>query len=105
MREANLQALLSDDSELHTHIGDLVRVYKNTHTEDVCRTQLAHIVDAVRLTQQEPGPNLIYDRTSLHISSLPDSVLALFVWFLTCKQQPTEGSTSLDGLPGPTAIP
>ena len=105
VREANLQALLSDDSELRTHIGDLVGVYENTRTEDVRGTRLAHMVDAVCLTQQEPGPNLIYDGTSLHVSSLPDSVLAPFVRFLTCKQQATEGSTSLDGLPGPTAIP
>lgn len=105
VREANLQALLSDDSELRTHIGDLVGVYENTRAEDVRGTRLAHMVDAVRLTQQEPGPNLIYDGTSLRVSSLPDSVLAPFVRFLTCKQQATGGSTSLDGLPGPTAIP
>ena len=101
VREANLQALLLDDSEVRSHVGDLVEVYENICAEDVRGTRLAHMVDVVRLMQQEP--NLVYDGTRLGESSLPDSVLIPFIRFLKLKQQATGDPTSLDSPPG-TAI-
>jgi hypothetical protein len=50
MREANFQALLSDDSEMRSHVSDLVEVYEAFRTEDVRGTRLAHIVDAAHVT-------------------------------------------------------
>ena len=95
-REANFQALLSDDCEVRAHVGELVEVYENIRAEDVRGTRLAHMVDAAHPMQQEPS--LVYDRTRMRQSSLPDSVLTPFVRFLNCK------STNLDGPPD-TAIP
>ncbi len=43
-REANLQALLEDDSEVCSHVGDLMEVYKGILAEDVCGTHLAHMM-------------------------------------------------------------
>jgi hypothetical protein len=104
VREANLQALLLDDSEVRSHVGNLVEVYENICAEDVRGTRLAHMVDAVRLTQQEPS--LVYDGTRrLCESSLPDSALIPFVQFLKCKQQATGDATSLDSPPGTAAHP
>lgn len=101
-REANLHALLSDDSEVRSHVGNLVEVYEGIRAEDVRGTHLAHMVDAVHVTGQEP--NLVYDRTRLRESDLPDIVLAPFVWFLNYKQQATPvDSTGRDNPPG-TAI-
>lgn len=101
-REANFQALLSDDREVRAHVSDLVEVYENIRAEDVRGTRLAHMVDAAHPTQQEPS--LVYDRTRMRQSSLPDSVLTPFIRFLNCKQQTTVCSTNLDGPPD-TAIP
>jgi hypothetical protein len=91
VREANFQALLSDDSEMRSHVSDLVEVYEAIRTEDVCGTRLAHMVDAARVTQAQP--DLVYDGTRLRESSLPDSVLASFVQFLV-----TAGSSNLNSL-------
>jgi hypothetical protein len=101
VREANLHALLSDDSEVRSHVGNLVEVYEGIRAQDVRGTRLAHMVDAVHLTRQEP--NLVYDGTRLRESNLPDSVLAPFVQFLNYKQQSTVDSTGRDNPPG-TAI-
>jgi hypothetical protein len=105
IREANLQALLLDDSdsEVRSHVGDLVEVYKNICAEDVRGTRLAHMVDVVHLTQQEP--DLVYDGTRLCESSIPDSVLIPFIWFLKRKQQATGDAPSLDSPPGATIHP
>jgi hypothetical protein len=100
-REANFQALLSDDRDVRTHVGDLVEVYENIRAEDVRGTRLAHMVDAAHPTQQEPS--LVYDGTRMRQSTLPDSLLAPFVQFLNRKQQTAVRSTNLDGPPG-TAI-
>jgi hypothetical protein len=96
-RDANLRALLLDDSEVCSQVGDLVEVYENICAEDVRGTRLAHMVDVVRLTQQEP--NLVYDGTRLRKSNLPGSVLVPFIQFLKCKQQTTGDVTGLDGPP------
>jgi len=101
IREANLHALLSDDSEVRSHVGSLVEVYEGIRAQDVRGTRLAHMVDAVHLTRQEP--NLVYDETRLRESNLPDFVLGPFVRFLNYKQQATVDSTVRDNPPG-TAI-
>src|SRR6266702_889341 len=54
-REANLQALLEDNSEVHSHVGDLVEVYKGILAKDVRGTHLAHMTDTVHLTQKTAG--------------------------------------------------
>jgi hypothetical protein len=68
-REANLKALLEDDSEVRSQVGDLVETYKGILAEDVRGTRLAHMIDAVHLTQQTA--EIAYDRNSLCESSLP----------------------------------
>ncbi|KAH9163392.1 hypothetical protein EDB89DRAFT_1912716 [Lactarius sanguifluus] len=80
MREANLQALLSDNSEVRSHIGNLTEVYKAVLAEDVRGTCLAHMVNAVHLTDQEPY--IAYDETRLCESTLPDNMLAAFLDFM-----------------------
>jgi hypothetical protein len=88
------------------HVSDLVEVYKNICAEDVRGTRLAHMVDVVRLMQQEP--DLIYDGTRLCESSIPDSVLIPFIRFLKRKQQATGDAAdapSLDSPPGATIHP
>jgi hypothetical protein len=82
-REANLQALLEDDNEARSHVGDLVEVYKDILAEDVRGTRLAHMIDAVHFTQQTA--DIVYDGNSLRESSLPDAILAVFRQFLRCK--------------------
>jgi hypothetical protein len=104
VREANLQALLSDNSELSSHVGDLVEVYRNICAEDVRGTRLAHMVDMNHVVQQ--GPNLVYDRRRLRKSSLPDSALSPFLQFLKRKKQTTtKDATSQDGSPGTATHP
>jgi hypothetical protein len=93
VREANFQALLSDDRELRSHVSDLVEVYDTIRTEDVRGTRLAHMV---HVTQSQP--DLVYDGTRLRKSSLPDSVLASFVQFLNSKHHATVGSSNLNNL-------
>ena len=97
VREANLQALLLDDSEVQSQVGDLVKVYENICAEDVRGTRLAHMVDSVRLMEQ--GPNLVYDGTGLCEPCLPDSVSAPLIQFLKCKQRAAD-ATSLASTPG-----
>ena len=82
-REANLHSLLEDDSEVHSHVSDLVGVYKSILAEDVCGTSLAHMIDAVHFTQQTA--DIAYDGNSLRESNLPDAILAVFRKFLHCK--------------------
>ena len=92
MREANFQALLSDDSEMCSHVSDLVEVYEAFQTEDVHKIHLAHMVDAAHVTQPQPDP--AYDETHLHESKLPNSALASFTQFLNCKYNVTTGSSN-----------
>lgn len=99
VREANLQALLLDDSEVRSQVGNLVEVYESIRAEDVRGTRLAHMVDAVHLTQQEL--NVVFDGARLCESSLPDYVLNPFIWFLKRKQQ---GDTADLNSPPGTAI-
>ena len=82
-REANLQALLEDDSEVRSHVGDLVEVYKGILAEDVRGTRLAHMIDSVHFTQQTA--EIVYDGNSLRESRLPDAILSVFRQFLHCK--------------------
>lgn len=96
MREANFQAMLSDDSEVRSHVSNLVEAYEAVRAEDVRGTRLAHMVNAMHLTSQQ----LVYDRTCLHKSSLPDPVLESFIRFLKRKHLVTVDPTSLDSLRG-----
>ncbi len=98
VREANFQAMLSDDSEVRSHVSNLVEAYETVRAEDVRGTRLAHMANAVHLTHQQP--DLVYDGTRLRESSLPDPVLESFVRFLKRKHQVAVDSTSLVGLRG-----
>ncbi len=95
MREANLQALLSDDSQVRSHVGNLVEVYNTILAEDVRGTRLAHMIDAVHLTQQTP--DFTYNRKSVHESSLPDAILAAFIQFLDFKHTELRTKNATEG--------
>ena len=94
-REANLQALLEDNSKVHSHVGDLVDVYKGILAKDVRRTCLAHMIDAVHLKQQTG--DIAYDGNSVCKSSLPDDILAAFGQFLRCKHPELKGTDTTEG--------
>ena len=94
-REANLQALLEDDSEVRLHVGDLVEVYKGILAEDVHGTRLAHMIDAVHLTQKTA--DVAYDENSLRESSLPDAILAVFRQFLHGKHLGLKDTDTVEG--------
>jgi hypothetical protein len=102
-REANLQALLEDDGEVHSHVGDLVEVYKDILAEDVRGTHLAHMIDAVHLTQQTA--DIAYDGNSLHESSLLNAILAVFRQFLHCKHPGLRGEDTAEGSSASIASP
>ena len=82
-REANLQALLQDDTEVHSHVGDLVKVYKSILAEDVRGTRLAHMIDAIHLTQKTV--DIAYDGDSLCETGLSDDILTALRQFLHGK--------------------
>jgi hypothetical protein len=103
VREANLQALLSDNSELRSRVGDLTEVYEAILAEDVRGTCLAHMVDAVHLT--EPGPDFIYDRKRLRGLTLPDEIIASLVHFLKGEHIGAMDSQASDGRPDGTISP
>ena len=60
-----------------------METYREILAEDVRGTRLAHMIDAVHLTQQTA--DIAYDGNSLRESSLPDAILATFRQFLRCK--------------------
>ena len=94
-REANLQALLEDDSEVSSQVGDLVDMYKGILAEDVRGTRLAHMIDAVHLTQQTA--DIVYDESSVRESNLPHDILAAFGQFLRCKHPELKGTDTAEG--------
>jgi hypothetical protein len=96
VREAKFRAILTDDSEVRSHVGNLVEAYEAVRTEDAHGTRLAHMVNAAHLTSQ----HLVYDGTRLHDSSLPGPVLETFIYFLEHRHQVTVDPTSLDSLRG-----
>lgn len=102
-REANLQALLEDDSEVRSHVGDLMDVYRGILAEDVRGTRLAHMIDSVHLTQQTA--DVVYDGNSLHESRLPDDVLSAFRQFLHCKHPELRDNDTAEGSPVSAASP
>ncbi|KAH9172227.1 hypothetical protein EDB89DRAFT_1906338 [Lactarius sanguifluus] len=81
-REAKLQALLSDHSEVRERVGELAKTYEAFLTEDVRGTRLAHMVDMAHLTQQL---DFAFDETRLRDTTLPDALLDLLVQFLSQK--------------------
>jgi hypothetical protein len=95
-REAKLQALLFDHSEVRERVDDLVKTYEAFRAEDVRGTRLAHMVDKSQLTQQ---PDFIFDETCLHDMRIPDAVLLPLAQFLNRKHSTTvycsESSSSI----------
>jgi len=81
-REAKLQALLFDSSEVHEGVDELIKTYQAFCAEDVRGTRLAHMVDMAQLTQQ---PDFVFDRTSLQDMSIPEAVLHPLAHFLNRK--------------------
>ncbi|KAH9008495.1 hypothetical protein EDB83DRAFT_2235405, partial [Lactarius deliciosus] len=103
IREANLKALLEDDSEVRSRVGDLVEVYKGILAKDARGTRLAHMIDVVHLTQKTA--DIAYDGNSLYESSLPDAILAAFRQFLHCKYPGLREEDATEGSSTPVASP
>jgi hypothetical protein len=85
-REAKLQALLFDHSEVREGVDELVKTYQAFRTEDVRGTRLAHMVDMAQLTQQ---PDFVFDETCLRDMSIPEAVLLPLAQFLNRKHTTT----------------
>jgi hypothetical protein len=85
-REAKLQALLFDDSEVREGVDELVKTYQGFRTEDVRGTRLAHMVDMAQLTQQR---NFIFDEKCLRDMSIPEAVLLPLTQFLSRQKHST----------------
>lgn len=81
-REAKLQALLSDHSEVREQVGELTKTYESILAEDARGTRLAHMVSATRLTQRL---DVAFDETRLLDSNLTDATLVLLAHFLNRK--------------------
>ncbi|KAH9051542.1 hypothetical protein EDB87DRAFT_1582376 [Lactarius vividus] len=99
-REAKLQALLFDHSEVHEHVGELAKTYEAFLNEDSRGTRLAHMVDMAHLTQQ---PDFVFDETCLCDANLPDAILPLLVQFLNQRHRTTIYST--DSCHGISVLP
>ena len=73
----------SSDPNIGHPILRTLRISRSTLAhEDVRGTRLAHMIDAVHLTQQT---DFAYDRKRLRESRLPDAILTVFIQFLYCK--------------------
>lgn len=102
-REAKLQALLFDHSEVRERVGELAKTYEAFLAEDVRGTRLAHMVDIAHLSQQ---PDFVFDETCLRDTTLPDAILPLLVQFLNQKLRTTTGIHSTgNGFPGISVSP
>ncbi len=99
-REAKLQALLFDRSEVRERVGELAKTYGAFLAEDSRGTRLAHMIDTAHLTQQ---PDFAFDETCLRDATLPDAILPLLVQFLNQKYRTTIYST--DGFHGMSVSP
>ena len=99
VREAKLQALLSDHSEVRERVGELMKTYENILTEDVRGTRLAHMVGATKQL------DIAFDETRLRDSNLTDAMLALLAHFLNRKHRTNiyHTSGSLSGMLSPRA--
>lgn len=99
-REAKLQALLFDHSEVRERVGELAKTYEAFLAEDVRGTRLAHMVNMANLTQQ---PDFTFNETCLLDTTLPDTTLTLLVQFLNQKYRTTiyssDGSTGISVSP------
>ena len=104
IREANLKALLEDDSEVRSRVGDLVEVYKGILAEDTRGTRLAHMIDVVHLGTQKTA-DIAYDGNSLYESSLPDAILAAFRQFLHRENPGLREEDAAEGSSAPVASP
>ena len=90
-REARLQALLSDHSEVREHVSELAKTYESILAEDPRGTHLAHMVGAMQLTQRQ---DIAFDETRLHDSNLTNAMLDLLVHFLNRKYRTPRYHTS-----------
>ncbi len=59
-REAKLQALLSDHTEVHERVGELTKTYETFLAEDVWGMRFTHMVGTMQLMQQ---PDIAFDET------------------------------------------
>lgn len=87
-REAKLQALLSDHSEVRERVGELAKTYENILAEDVRGTRLAHMVGTTQRL------DIAFDETRLRDSNLTDAMLVLLAYFLNRKRRETIYHTS-----------
>ena len=85
-REAKLQALLSDHSEVRERVSELMKTYGTILAEDGRGTRLAHLVGATQLTHQL---DIAFDGTRLRDSNLTDAMLVLLAQFLNRKHGTT----------------
>ena len=91
-REAKLQALLSDHSEVREQVGELTKTYESILAEDVRGTRLAHMVGATWLTQRL---DVAFDETRLLDSNLTDATLVLLAQFLNRKYRTSRYHTGV----------
>lgn len=99
-REAKLQALLFDHSEVREGVDELVKTHQAFRAEDVRGTRLAHMLDMARLEQQ---PDFVFDETCLRDMSIPEAVLPPLAQFLNRKHSTTIYSS--DGSSGISVSP
>ena len=90
-REARLQALLSDHSEVRERISELAKRYESILAEDARGTCLAHMVGATQLT---PWLNVAFNETCLCDSNLTNAMLVLLAHFLNRKYRTPKYHTS-----------
>ncbi len=90
-REAKLQALLIDHTEVRKQVGELMKTYETFLAEDVRGTRFTHMVGTMQLMQR---PDIAFDKTQLCDSNLADTVLLLLAQFLNRKHRMTQYHTS-----------
>lgn len=86
-REAKLEALLADNSEVQERVGELAKTYEAFLAEDVQGMRLAHLASTTRLMQQ---PDIAFDEKGLRDLNLSDDMLLLLAQFLNQKHKTTK---------------
>ena len=86
-REAKLEALLADNSEVQERVGELAKTYEAFLAEDVRGMRLAHLASTTRLMQQ---PDIAFDEKGLRDLNLSDDMLLLLAQFLNQKHKTTK---------------
>jgi hypothetical protein len=101
-REAKLQALLFDHSEVRKGVDELVTTCQAFRAEDVRGTRLAHMINTSQLTQQ---PDFVFDDSCLRDMSIPEVVLLPLAQFLNRERTTTIYSSRSDGSSGISVSP